>query len=418
MPQFHNRFGIKGDHDSLSFESLWNIHMLDDQTVILEPGNNRLVWNGSRYTINLGMQRILWGTADGINPTDRLNPARSDLLIFGEEKKPVMAAVLDYYLQNNLSVQLVAIPWVDRNNSETALLLRESLARMGLNPQVETSQEEYQLTDIEGGLKLNGYTNAVDFSFSFLSIMDSLYWPEFELENSSGAYLPQSISLEQNRIYQLGGDLRTSISNSAFWLETGFSFQEDSFQFKADTKKPELQWISGLDYNFGTDKRHYGSIQFFGRHILGFDKSFDEDYPLGTFDPGCVNDSDYMDDYYYRLLGASLANQNEAHLLGIILNLEWADERSIMLTKLQGLYQIPLNYRDSSEYKQRWGDFILNPHIIWNLQDSLSLETGVRIYGRLLEKDDELILGEFSEFGITHNNSFYVQLKYSWYRGL
>ncbi len=58
-----------------------------------------------KLDFRIGKQRIAWGTADKINPTDNLNPDDfSDPLNFGE-KVPTEAANATYYLSDEYSLQ-------------------------------------------------------------------------------------------------------------------------------------------------------------------------------------------------------------------------------------------------------------------------------------------------------------------------
>ena len=61
--------------------------------------------------VKIGRQRISWGTADRLNPTDNLNPYDlEDILDFGRHRGSY-AINLNYYLTNNISLQAVYIPF-------------------------------------------------------------------------------------------------------------------------------------------------------------------------------------------------------------------------------------------------------------------------------------------------------------------
>jgi hypothetical protein len=66
--------------------------------------------------VTIGRQRIVWGTADKLNPTDNLNPLDlEDILDFGR-RRGSDAINLSYYLNNDFSLQGVFIPFFQPAN--------------------------------------------------------------------------------------------------------------------------------------------------------------------------------------------------------------------------------------------------------------------------------------------------------------
>lgn len=61
--------------------------------------------------LSIGRQRIVWGTADQLNPTSNLNPYdMEDILDFGCQRG-FDAINLNYYLNTDFSMQAVFIPF-------------------------------------------------------------------------------------------------------------------------------------------------------------------------------------------------------------------------------------------------------------------------------------------------------------------
>jgi len=69
-----------------------------------------------KLDLKIGRQRIVWGTADKLNPTDNLNPFdMEDVLDFGRHRASD-AVNLNYYLSNDFSLQGVYIPFFQPAN--------------------------------------------------------------------------------------------------------------------------------------------------------------------------------------------------------------------------------------------------------------------------------------------------------------
>jgi len=65
----------------------------------------------SDLDLKFGRQRIVWGTADKLNPTDNLNPYDlQNPLNFGE-RMPQEALLLNYYFPNELTLSIVFEPY-------------------------------------------------------------------------------------------------------------------------------------------------------------------------------------------------------------------------------------------------------------------------------------------------------------------
>ena len=104
--------------------------------------------------VTIGRQRIVWGTADRLNPTDNLNPLDlEDILDFGR-RRGSDAINLNYYLNNDFSLQGVFIPFFQSANMPVGIFAN------ALNPGMELPQ----------GMILKGLSDTLLMSFNSFKI--------------------------------------------------------------------------------------------------------------------------------------------------------------------------------------------------------------------------------------------------------
>lgn len=240
--------------------------------------------------IKIGRQRITWGTADKLNPTDNLNPYDlEDILDFGRHRGSD-AISLNYYFNNDFSFQGAFIPFFQPANMPVGLFAN------ALNPTMELPQgmvlkgytdiilmPKYNLGEstLAGG-KFKGMVKGVDFSLSYVWGRDGL---PFATRNTlvpvdalGGININSQLSFARTHI--IGADLATSIAGIGFWAEAALFIPEKDVimtnDFSAfypmspvpvtkdslllDSSKPYIKFVVGGDYNFADGS--YINLQF------------------------------------------------------------------------------------------------------------------------------------------------------------
>lgn len=230
--------------------------------------------------VTIGRQRIVWGTADKLNPTDNLNPLDlEDILDFGR-RRGSDAINLNYYLSNDFSLQGVFVPFFQPANMPVGVFAT------ALNPTMELPQgmvlksfsdtvlmPRYNLgVSSTAGFKFKGFAKGVDFSVSYVWGYDGL---PFVTKN---AFIPVDLSggisiaseLSFARIHIIGADMATSIAGIGFWAEAATFVPEKDVimtndlsafyptspvpvtkdSLLLDKTKPYLKFVVGGDYNF------------------------------------------------------------------------------------------------------------------------------------------------------------------------
>jgi hypothetical protein len=239
-----------------------------------------------KLDVAIGRQRIAWGTGDKLNPTDNLNPYdMEDLLDFGRHRGSD-AINLNYYFNNNFSMQGVFIPFFAPANMPIGILSD------ALNPGMELPQgiilRGYADTLLMphhspgqssvSGLKFKGFARGVDFSVSYVWGIDGLPF------NTRNTFLPVDTfggininsQLSFSRTHIIGADMATSLGGVGFWAEAALFVPEKNIVMTNDLSafypispvpvthdslildktKPYLKFIAGVDYFF-TDGSYF-----------------------------------------------------------------------------------------------------------------------------------------------------------------
>jgi len=230
--------------------------------------------------VTVGRQRIVWGTADKLNPTDNLNPYDlEDILDFGRHRGSD-AINLNYYFNNNFSLQGVYIPIFQPANMPIGIYANALTPEMEL-PQGMVLNEfsdtilmpRYNLAQSStAGLKFKGFVKGVDFSLSYVWGYDGLPFATRNTFIPVDAFGSININsqLTFSRTHILGVDMATSIGGFGLWAEAA-AFMPDknvimTNDFSAfypsspvpvtmdslllDSSEPYVRFVLGGDYNF------------------------------------------------------------------------------------------------------------------------------------------------------------------------
>jgi len=230
--------------------------------------------------LKIGRQRITWGTADKLNPTDNLNPYDlEDILDFGRHRGSD-AINLIYYPIPELSLQGIYIPFFRPVNMPVGIFAN------ALNPSMElplgmTLKEtsdtlltpKYNLKESSSAaFKLQCMVKGVDFSFSYIWGHDGLpivtrntFIP---VDTLGGVNIRSQLSYTREHIF--GFDLSTSFAGLGFWTEASLTLPEKNVVMSTDLSalyplspepviidstllkksSPYLKFIIGCDYIF------------------------------------------------------------------------------------------------------------------------------------------------------------------------
>jgi hypothetical protein len=257
--------------------------------------------------LTIGKQRVRWGTADGLNPTDRFSPYDlSDLTDF-TARIPTWAVRAECYVTDEWRVEGVWTPTAHGPllppGADGALGKAGGRMPSGSVPSWEEHFEapSRRLSNSQYGLKAAGHAAGLDVSLSYFDGFDGI--PAAErvlLVGKDGASASQTFDghawTALPRIRVLGGDVATEWRGIGLWGEGAVVFPErmelvtdvvasgDSVRDRvvAPDRRPYATWTLGGDYTFPGG--WYLNVQW--AHGLFLERGADElhDYLLGKLE--------------------------------------------------------------------------------------------------------------------------------------
>lgn len=240
--------------------------------------------------LSIGRQRIVWGTADKLNPTDNLNPYDlEDILDFGRHRGSD-AINLNYYFNYDFSLQGVFVPFFQPANMPIGIFAN------ALNPTMEMPSgmvlksfsdtlmmPKYNLGESStAGLRFKGFAKGVDFSLSYVWGYDGLPFSTrntfIPVDITGGTSIHSQLSFARTHI--IGADLATSIAGVGFWAEAAAFIPDNDVimtndlsafypqspvpvtqdSLVLDKTKPYIKFVIGGDYNFSDGS--YLNVQY------------------------------------------------------------------------------------------------------------------------------------------------------------
>lgn len=225
--------------------------------------------------IKLGKQRIAWGTADKLNPTDNLNPYDlEDILDFGRHNGSE-AINMTYYLTSDFYLQGVYIPffrpatmplgsWSSTFTPE--MTLPQGMQLRSFNDTLMLPEYNLEESSI-AGLKFKGFLKGYDFSLSYVYGRDGLplankntFTP---VDTMGGVNINSQLIFPRTHI--IGADLAGSIGSIGIWAEAAAFIPEDKITMFNDltgfgmplmdtvilNDEPYFKFVIGADYTFG-----------------------------------------------------------------------------------------------------------------------------------------------------------------------
>ena len=318
--KFHSEVWLRnlGLPEIASSSDLYNKGIIDPYNLEIREAYVQL--NGfltKKLDITIGRQRIAWGTADVINPTDNLNPYDfEDVLDFGRHRGSD-AINLQYYLNSDFSLQGVFIPFFQPANLPAGIFAESLSSSMDMPPGMVLQGysdtvviPKYNLGEsTSAGLRFKGFTGGVDFSMSYVWGWDGLPFNTantvIPVDLQGGVNVNAQLSYGRNHI--IGADLATSIAGIGFWAEGALFLPEKDVIMSNDLTavvsgspdpfivdstileaKPFMKFVVGGDYFFGDGS--YLNLQYIHGFIHERGKDALNDYFFLRYDKRFFNE--------------------------------------------------------------------------------------------------------------------------------
>ncbi len=265
--------------------------------------------------LKIGRQRITWGTADKLNPTDNLNPYDlEDILDFGRHRGSD-AISLTYYFKNDFSLQAVAIPFFQPANLPVGMFSNALMPSIEIPIDIPINSLTTQINKPKNsvmesstlGFKFKGAIKSVDFSLSYIWGYNGI--PYLSKTTVTPQLIPLGLDVNAElsyfRNHVFGIDMSTEIKGVGVWVEGALFKLQDSLMYSnvisisgldpiqsdsliLDSKEPYFRAIVGADYHFG--KGSYINIQFMHGFIHENGNQNMSDYLFLRYDQRLLDD--------------------------------------------------------------------------------------------------------------------------------
>lgn len=390
----------------------------------IEPDEMSLSLYYDQVDLTLGYQRFSWGTADGVNPTDNINPRdMSDLnnLASQDIKEmviPVLGAGITYYPNEFMSIEGVILPlFTPPGLPDITEFLSEELS--GLT--VHFTYPDNELVSFESGLRTSFYLPGVDFSLSYLYAWDDT--PDIritavnqtELIPGSGIYFgsPAAAEFTFNRVHIIGGDFALPIGDIDFRGEAAYFLTEDLKGEDIYIKNPYLHYAVGAGYTFDSLT---ANLQFSQQIISNYKKISDYSCSIDPTDPAALNQSDsYYEEAYTLNFFPLASSQRGAVMSSLMLILNGSYFNGYLESSLIGMYNFPDEYDDNAE-ETKYGDLMLAPSVTYQIADAFEVNLGAALFFSLMkDSHGDFVTDESTMFGMADDlDQFYLKFRYSY----
>jgi hypothetical protein len=257
--------------------------------------------------VKIGRQRITWGTADKLNPTDNLNPYDlEDILDFGRHRGSD-AISFDYYFNSEFSLQGAYIPFfqpvnmpvgIFANALSPAMELPQGMTLMKFTDQI--NMPAYNLSESStAGLKIKGFAAGFDFSLSYVWGRDGMPISTYNTFNPVDAMGGISINSDLSfyRTHIFGVDMASSVGGVGVWAEAAAFLPESEVVMTND-----LSAMYSLPLGSVVQDSVILEKEVYVKFVLGADYNFsDGSYLNFQYMHGFINErgTDALNDYFF-----------------------------------------------------------------------------------------------------------------------
>ncbi len=213
-----------------SSSDLYNKGIVDPYNIEIREAYVQLYgFLSENLDLKIGRQRITWGTADKLNPTDNLNPYDlEDVLDFGRHRGSD-AISFDYYFNSEFSLHGAFIPFFQPANMPVGIFADALAPSMEMPPGMTLKglndtilMPRYNLGESSTvGLKFKGFAAGFDFSLSYVWGRDGMPFATYNTFVPADAVGGININSQLwfNRTHIFGADMAGSIGGVGVWAE-------------------------------------------------------------------------------------------------------------------------------------------------------------------------------------------------------
>ena len=304
-----------------------------------------------KFDFRLGKQIVVWGRADGFNPTNNITP--QDFTVFSPEADDIRLGNFlirsKFHINTKLELEAVWIPHY-----------KASVLPLGIMPLPEGvifGESVYPNANLENSGfagKFNFVFPKIDGSVSYFNGYNPLPGLEFGiLTLQTDSTFAVSISDRAYKQQVIGADFSTTIGSSGLRGEFAYRIPENDYKEKAYVPNPDIQYVLGFDKSIGD----FSLItQYVGHYVIDFTEL---EIPG---DPTLM--INYESNNYNRLFAGQTNEVIHSVSIRPALNLFY----DILTIETFGMYNITTE------------ELLLIPRITYSISDNLKLSIGGNYY--------------------------------------
>lgn len=351
--------------NGVEYESDFTIIDLREAYVSLYPG---------KFDIRLGKQIIVWGKADGVNPTNNITPQN----LFSRSPNDDDTREGNFLLRTQYNIKSFNLEFIWLPTYKASVIPLEYIS-FGDNTLIgEDENPNLEIENSAFALKLNLQKSAYDASVSYFNGYNPYQGIRSELSVINQDSVQIYLHKKAFRLHIFGGDFSTTVGSYGLRGELAYRYPFEDYSKNAYVPNPDFQYILGIDRDFG---KFDIVLQYVGRYVQDFTELQKPTNPQ------------YYMDYYSELNNRIFSGQlNEfSHSVSARGNIDLLFET--LKIELLGMY----NFTTS--------EIMLRPKLTYDVYDALSLSVGADYY-----YGDENTM-----FGLTSPllNCIFVELKTS-----
>ena len=310
-----------------------------------------------RFDFRIGQQIVVWGRADGYNPTNNITPQNMLVRSPDEDDRRVGNFLIRSSLNlHPLRMELLWMPAYSASVLPTQII--------PLPPDVTLRDMDPISADFENSsfaIKANLEFPVFDGSISYYHGYAPLPGIHGESEGVSVITKPKPYRMDV-----LGFDFSTTLGATGFRGEFAYRNPEGDYEHQPHIINPDLQTVLGIDKTWGDFNL---ILQYIGRYVFDFSELVIPSSPVD------------LPEYELNQKNRMIAGQQEELIHSASFRPSWTLFHETMTVELAGLYNFTTE------------ELLLRPKLTYDIADALTVSAGGEIYSG----PDETLYGTIDE---------------------
>jgi hypothetical protein len=303
------------------------------------------------FDFRIGHQVVLWGRADGWNPTDNITP-RNMLIRSPDEDDRRLANFLirSYYNRQPFRFEAIWIPAYSPSYIPADLIVPSSGITLG-----EPDYPDMKLKNSAFAIRLNLELPSIDGSISYFNGHNPMPGITADLPEIFMINMDLNIYPKAYRMHVIGADFSTVVAGSwGLRGEVAYRWPHQNYEENVHIPNPDLQYVVGLDKELVTNFSLI--VQYIGRYVFDFEEL---EIPTNPMD---------FPRYKIALKNRLIAFQQYELSHSLSCRAAWELMNELMSIEIFGLINFTSN------------ETLFRPKLTYDIADALTFTLGAELY--------------------------------------